>query len=57
MTLEEYKIKKNERKAIWLERATANTMGADEELVRKEAEEKFDREYPPFASENDSTLV
>lgn len=37
-TTQEY----NDRKSIFIAKALSNTMGADPEVIRKEAEEMFD---------------
>jgi hypothetical protein len=42
----EYLKRKEERKKIWLEKVFANTAGADEKKLLKEALIKFEKEYP-----------
>lgn len=43
--MEQYLKEKEERKKIWLEKATAHDSSAE---VREEALQKFEQNYPPY---------
>lgn len=46
MNEQEYLTKKEAQKKIWLARVFANSGDCDEDLLLKEALEKFEAEYP-----------
>lgn len=48
MTYEEYLNKKEDQKKIYISKVFSLAGDVDEEQLMKEAEEKFEREYPKF---------
>lgn len=47
--MEQYLKEKEERKRIWLQKATAHDSS---EQIIKEALEKFEKTYPPYEGKN-----
>ncbi len=53
ITREDYEKRKKDQKGIFLSRVFAHSGDADERILLQEAEEKFEREYPPYRNNND----